>query len=110
MLGALAAPVYTKVFMGATIDVNMLHMFKQIVPTAQEGNFDLIIMGTHGHGKMEERVIGSTASDVIRLSYIPVTVIRLPETTPMTTHRQAHGKDLAENPSRPVGKNNQRLI
>ena len=34
--------------------------------------------GTHGHGKMEERVIGSTASDVIRLSYVPVTVIRLP--------------------------------
>jgi hypothetical protein len=37
---------------------------EQIVATAQEGNFDLIIMGTHGHGKMEERIIGSTASDV----------------------------------------------
>ena len=30
VLGALAAPIYTKVFMGATIDVEMLHMFKQI--------------------------------------------------------------------------------
>ena len=30
VIGALAAPVYTKVFMGATIAVNMLHMFKQI--------------------------------------------------------------------------------
>ena len=30
VLGALAAPVYTKIFMGATIDVDMLHMFKQI--------------------------------------------------------------------------------
>jgi len=30
-IGALAAPVYTKVFMGATVDVNMLHMFKQIL-------------------------------------------------------------------------------
>ena len=30
VLGALAAPVYTKVFMGATVEVNMLHMFKQI--------------------------------------------------------------------------------
>lgn len=29
-IGALAAPVYTKVFMGATVDVDMLHMFKQI--------------------------------------------------------------------------------
>ena len=31
VLGALAAPVYTKVFMGATVDVDMLHMFRQIV-------------------------------------------------------------------------------
>jgi len=31
VLGALAAPVYTKLFMGATIDVNMLDMFKKIL-------------------------------------------------------------------------------
>ena len=30
VLGALAAPVYTKIFMGAAIDVDMLHMFRQI--------------------------------------------------------------------------------
>ncbi|SDT99526.1 arsenic resistance protein [Desulfobacula phenolica] len=30
VIGSLAAPVFTKVFMGATIEVNMLHMFKQI--------------------------------------------------------------------------------
>ncbi len=30
IIGALAAPVYTKVFMGTAIEVNMLHMFKQI--------------------------------------------------------------------------------
>jgi arsenite transporter len=30
IIGALAAPVYTKVFMGATVDVHMLHMFQQI--------------------------------------------------------------------------------
>lgn len=30
IIGALAAPVYTKVFMGATVQVDMLHMFKQI--------------------------------------------------------------------------------
>jgi ACR3 family arsenite efflux pump ArsB len=31
ILGALAAPVYTKIFMGATVDVDMAHMFRQIV-------------------------------------------------------------------------------
>lgn len=30
IIGSLAAPVYTKVFMGATVDVDMLHMFRQI--------------------------------------------------------------------------------
>lgn len=30
VLGAMVAPVYTKLFMGATVDVNILHMFKQI--------------------------------------------------------------------------------
>ena len=83
---------------------------KQIVATAQEGNFDLIIMGTHGHGKMEERIIGSTASDVIRLSDVPVTVVRLPGQTPMATHQKSHKKEISENPIRPAGKNNQRFI
>ena len=30
VIGSLAAPVYTKLFMGAKVDVDMLHMFKQI--------------------------------------------------------------------------------
>jgi ACR3 family arsenite efflux pump ArsB len=30
VIGSAAAPVYTKVFMGTTVDVDMLHMFKQI--------------------------------------------------------------------------------
>ena len=76
----------------------------QIVATAQEGKFDLIIMGTHGHGKMEERIIGSTASDVIRLSYVPVTVIRLPEKAPMTTHQKWHQNEAPEKQIRPAGK------
>jgi nucleotide-binding universal stress UspA family protein len=50
----------------------------QIVSTAAEGGFDLIIMGTHGHGKLEEKIVGSIASEVIRQSDIPVLVVRLP--------------------------------
>ncbi|MCB2145080.1 MAG: universal stress protein [Deltaproteobacteria bacterium] len=52
---------------------------RQIVATAKDGPFDLIIMGTHGHGKMEAHIIGSTAGDVIRLSDVPVMVVRLPK-------------------------------
>jgi arsenite transporter len=51
---------------------------QQILATAEEGDFDLIIMGSHGHGKLEEKMIGSTTSDVIRQSRRPVMVVRLP--------------------------------
>ncbi|MCD4719256.1 MAG: universal stress protein [Desulfobacula sp.] len=47
-----------------------------IVNTAQDNNFDLIIMGTHGHGKFEEMVLGSTASGVILKSKVPVLVAK----------------------------------
>ena len=49
-----------------------------IVSSARKGRYDLIIMGTHGHGKFEDRIIGSVAADVIRHSDVPVMVVRLP--------------------------------
>jgi nucleotide-binding universal stress UspA family protein len=59
--------------------VKVGHPARQILATAEEGDFDLIIMGTHGHGKFEEKMIGSTARDVIRQSRRPVMVVCLPE-------------------------------
>jgi ACR3 family arsenite efflux pump ArsB/nucleotide-binding universal stress UspA family protein len=49
---------------------------REIVRTAQDQNFDLIIMGTHGHGQFEEMMLGSTASGVILKSKVPVLVAR----------------------------------
>jgi len=48
----------------------------EIVRTAHDNNFDLIIMGTHGHGDFEELMVGSTASGVILKSKVPVLVAR----------------------------------
>ncbi len=48
----------------------------QIVNVAEQNNFDLVIMGTHGHEKIEDILIGSTAQGVIRDSKIPVLVAR----------------------------------
>jgi nucleotide-binding universal stress UspA family protein len=50
----------------------------EIVTAAREGDYDLIIMGSHGHGKLEETMIGSVTQEVIRQSSIPVLVVRLP--------------------------------
>ena len=52
---------------------------ERILSESNEGDFDLIIMGTHGHGKLEDRIIGSIAADVIRQSEVPVMVVRLPQ-------------------------------
>ena len=51
---------------------------KEIVAAADQGNFDLIIIGTHGQGKWEQTMIGSIANDVIRQSSHPVLTVRLP--------------------------------
>ncbi len=48
----------------------------EIVNTAQDNGFDLIIMGTHGHGEFAEFMVGSTATGVILKSTVPVLVAR----------------------------------
>jgi nucleotide-binding universal stress UspA family protein len=49
-----------------------------ILGTAKEQHCDLIVLGTHGHGAITDALIGSTAKRVVRLSTIPVLVVRLP--------------------------------
>jgi len=52
---------------------------EQIIKHAQERSCDLIVMGTHGHGTLEDVMLGSTARRVIRRSKTPVLVVRLPD-------------------------------
>lgn len=49
-----------------------------IVSVAEEGDYDLVIMGTHGHGKLEGAIVGSVAGGVISRCSKPVLVVRLP--------------------------------
>ncbi|MGD1969903.1 MAG: universal stress protein [Desulfobacterales bacterium] len=51
---------------------------EEIIKSAAEYNCDLIVMGTHGHGTLEDVMLGSTARRVIRRSKIPVLVVRIP--------------------------------
>ena len=52
---------------------------EKITAVAGEEKYDLVIMGTHGHGKLEEAFVGSVAREVIRRCPVPVMVVRLPE-------------------------------
>lgn len=75
---------------------------KEIVSAAHRGKFALIIMGTHGHGNLEEAVIGSIACEVIRKGPLPVMVERLPAAT--TDSEPAFAFDpTADNRSKAAG-------
>ncbi len=49
---------------------------KEIVREAESGNFDLIVMATHGREGMSRLFIGSVTEEVIRRASCPVFVIR----------------------------------
>jgi nucleotide-binding universal stress UspA family protein len=47
-----------------------------IIQEAQNGQFDLIVMGTHGHGTLGRLVMGSVSSQVLAGCNIPVLLVR----------------------------------
>jgi nucleotide-binding universal stress UspA family protein len=61
------------------IIVNRGNPVELILAIADEKNCDLIVMGTHGHGRLADAMMGSTARRVLRRSRKPVLVVRLPE-------------------------------
>lgn len=50
---------------------------EEIMDQAKAGDYDLIVMGTHGHGFLYSSLIGSTAQKMVQHSDIPVMVVRL---------------------------------
>ncbi len=49
-----------------------------ITRTAQDGGFDLIVIGTHGREGLNRVLLGSVAERVARLSNTPVMLVRSP--------------------------------
>jgi len=47
-----------------------------IAKTADEGKFDLVVMGSHGHGALMNLVVGSVATEVLASCKNPVLIIR----------------------------------
>lgn len=47
-----------------------------IAKIAEEGRYDLIIMGTHGHGSLGKLVMGSVSTQVLANCSVPVMLIR----------------------------------
>ena len=50
-----------------------------IINEATAGNFDLIVMGRHGHGTLKDSMMGDTARRVLRRANIPTLLVPLPD-------------------------------
>ena len=51
----------------------------EILTMMETGEFDILVIGSHGHGMIADTMIGSTARRIVRRCTKPVLVIRLPE-------------------------------
>lgn len=49
---------------------------EQISAMAEKGKFDMVILGSHGHGSLANLVLGSVATKVIANCRVPVLVVR----------------------------------
>jgi universal stress protein A len=54
-----------------------------VIPeVARRGEFDLIVMGTHGRSGLNRLVVGSVAEAVMRKAQVPVLTLRMPKKEP----------------------------
>jgi nucleotide-binding universal stress UspA family protein len=52
------------------------HPAAEIASFAEAGGFDLLIMGSHGHGVLKNLVLGSVATKVLAQCSVPVLLVR----------------------------------
>jgi nucleotide-binding universal stress UspA family protein len=52
------------------------HAGEQIAKACADNQFDLLVMGSHGHGVLANMVMGSVATQVLAQSRVPVLLVR----------------------------------
>jgi nucleotide-binding universal stress UspA family protein len=50
--------------------------YREILRVADEQRADLIVVGAHGHGLVEQMFVGSTAQHIVRRAACPVLIVR----------------------------------
>ena len=52
------------------------HAGEHICKVAESGKYDMVVMGSHGHGALGNLVMGSVASKVLAKTQVPVLIVR----------------------------------
>jgi nucleotide-binding universal stress UspA family protein len=52
------------------------HPSKVIAAKAEKGRYDVVLMGSHGHGELANVVLGSVATQVLAACRTPVLIVR----------------------------------
>jgi nucleotide-binding universal stress UspA family protein len=52
------------------------HAGESIAEAAESGKFDLVVMGSHGHGTLVNLVMGSVATQVLAHCKVPILLVR----------------------------------
>jgi nucleotide-binding universal stress UspA family protein/CBS domain containing-hemolysin-like protein len=52
------------------------HEVQRILAFAREGRFDLLMLGSHGHSRIFQRIVGSTALSLARLAPCSIFIVR----------------------------------
>ncbi|HJS02683.1 MAG TPA: universal stress protein [Variovorax sp.] len=60
----------------ATLVHKVGHPADEIASYAEAGNFDLVVMGSHGVGALKNLVLGSVATKVLARCTVPVLLVR----------------------------------
>lgn len=54
---------------------------QQILAESNNDNYDMVVMGSHGHGVIEGFLLGSVARGVVNKCTLPVLTIKIPDST-----------------------------
>ena len=66
-------------FLMEEVIVKIGNPVEEIIREVDQNDYDLVVMGAHGHGALAGAVVGSVSRRVLRRSKTPVLVVRLPE-------------------------------
>ncbi|MDP3083657.1 MAG: universal stress protein [Rubrivivax sp.] len=67
---------FAKQKIDATFVAKVGHAADTIAAVADKGKFDLLVMGSHGHGSLTNLVMGSVATKVLAKCSTPVLLVR----------------------------------